>query len=366
METRLPRRQYRSCDQCRKGKRACDGRAPERLREVSTAHAGSNISPCSPCANCVKWRKDCTYNWLSATQPEPRRKKPRHNPGASETASTGGIDTMYQQPSNFFVPSLAEGSESSSFASDVSAQNSSLSSSQSGFPPDTLDGSSSELDTFARTSCTVPIFSSPFDDGARGIEGQSIPTFCRHNAYGWSADQKACQSCTRDLISIDYDDYLIKRLLKSDNSSTRYPGAPEDEHMGGLHPTSNDLAGRFERSALIKNMFRIYHDSMENALSCWLAEQNCPYSVVVAGNSPSHGSLRNPAETERAPNWTNRIFSRVLRLDHAFGTTRGQQLTAVEDKRASRALVSAIMAFASQWATQPSQRVGTFIYYFRN
>ncbi|RMJ24967.1 C6 transcription factor [Aspergillus sp. HF37] len=369
METR-PRRQYRSCDQCRKGKRACDGTVPELLPEVSLAHAGSNISPRSPCSNCTKWRKDCTYNWLSTTPPEPRKKKPRHNTAGSEVASTDVADAiftnnLYQQPFGFFAPSPAEGFEGLSFTPNAPDQNASLSSNQSGFTPDASDGSGAELDTSGQTSFTIPIFSNPFGDGAPEIETRPIPTFCQSNAISppadcSSPDQNTSQPSTSDLKLVNHDDYLIKRLLESDDGSTRHPSATGDEYISSPSSTSNDLAGRFERSALIQNMFRIYHDSMENALSCWLAEQNCPYSVVVGGNGASHGSRHNPAEKARDPNWSNRIFSRVVRLDHAFGTSRGQKLTATEDKKASSALLSAIMAFASQWATQPSQRAGDF------
>lgn len=52
------RRQYRSCDQCRKGKRACDIVLSE--EPVSSQSA-------APCSNCAKTRKPCTLVWLNSS-----------------------------------------------------------------------------------------------------------------------------------------------------------------------------------------------------------------------------------------------------------------------------------------------------------
>lgn len=369
METRRRRRQYRSCDQCRKGKRACDGEVPDPPPEIISSRDEPNISSNSPCSNCTKWRKACTYNWLSTAPPEPCKKKPRRNTAAHDTAGIEVTDALtnsnlYQQPLNF-MPSLAEGFERSRRASNISDRNSSLSSNRSAFTSDGLDGSSPEVDTSGPTSFSIPILHNPFSDGAREIETWPISTSYKSNAISPSASARSTfRPSPRVLKSIDYDDYLINCLLESDETSNWYAGAARDDGTRSLSSASNDLSDRFERSALVKNMFRIYNDSMENALSCWLAEQCCPYSMAVAGGDASRGSLPNPSEPEKGSSWpnsvSNRVFSRVLRLDHAFGTSKGQQLTVVEDKKASRALLSTIMAFASQWATQPSQRAGTF------
>lgn len=54
------RRQYRSCDQCRKGKRACD--------IVLSEDSGSTHQSAAPCSNCAKTRKSCTLDWLNSNQ----------------------------------------------------------------------------------------------------------------------------------------------------------------------------------------------------------------------------------------------------------------------------------------------------------
>ncbi|KAJ5232368.1 regulatory protein alcR [Penicillium chermesinum] len=79
---------------------------------------------------------------------------------------------------------------------------------------------------------------------------------------------------------------------------------------------------------------------MENALSCWLTERNCPYSNGVDAAS----------RLEWGPDWSNRICARVCRLDQATAAVREVGLSAAEDKAAARALHLSIMAFALQWS----------------
>ncbi|KAJ5134977.1 hypothetical protein N7448_000002 [Penicillium atrosanguineum] len=111
----------------------------------------------------------------------------------------------------------------------------------------------------------------------------------------------------------------------------------------GLCLASENTAHDYSRSAMTQNLIRIYHDSMENALSCWLTEHNCPYSNSASDMMP-HSERK-----EWGPSWSNRMCIRVCRLDRASSSARGRALSAEEDKTAARALHLAIMAFASQW-----------------
>lgn len=112
---------------------------------------------------------------------------------------------------------------------------------------------------------------------------------------------------------------------------------------------SDNTADKYARSTMTRNLIRIYHDSMENALSCWLTEHNCPYTDKNSSLLPFN------ERKEWGPSWSNRMCIRVCRLDRASSSIRGRALSAEEDKTAARALHLAIMAFASQW-TQHAQR----------
>lgn len=60
-----------SCDQCRKGKRACDARIHARRWRhtfASDSNPSRNIlenSSAGSCSHCKRYKKTCTFNWLS-------------------------------------------------------------------------------------------------------------------------------------------------------------------------------------------------------------------------------------------------------------------------------------------------------------
>lgn len=85
------RRQFRSCDQCRRGKRACDVVLPEELPEESA----QRLYPPDPCSSCARTSKTCTIEWLSSQLQSNQNKKQRSAGGKARpkppaTASTGG------------------------------------------------------------------------------------------------------------------------------------------------------------------------------------------------------------------------------------------------------------------------------------
>lgn len=117
---------------------------------------------------------------------------------------------------------------------------------------------------------------------------------------------------------------------------------------GALPCPAISFAAEFVSSAnksfLREGLLRIYHDSFENALSCWLTETTCPYTLKADISSAHEGG----------PDW-NRMYHRVFRLDRLASSIRGRQLTFQEDKAVGKALNSAIFSFATQWA-QTSER----------
>src|SRR6201999_2620603 len=105
-----------------------------------------------------------------------------------------------------------------------------------------------------------------------------------------------------------------------------------------------------------ESLMKIYHDSMENALSCWLNERTCPYRYkqrLITNGSPD--STQQSLKQAWAEDWPNRIFRRVFALDRMAGKIRNKPLTKLEERSASKALYLVIMAFATQWA-QASKR----------
>ncbi|KAK1988137.1 C6 zinc finger domain-containing protein [Colletotrichum cereale] len=116
------------------------------------------------------------------------------------------------------------------------------------------------------------------------------------------------------------------------------------------------MVDRTNNGFMTDNLMRLYHDVMEGALSCWLTERNCPYlpsnkaaSPRSLKDTPSNGLNSVPS------NLPNRIYQRVFKLDKSLASLGIKPLSGLEDKRATKALHLAIMAFTAQWA-QGSQR----------
>jgi hypothetical protein len=107
---------------------------------------------------------------------------------------------------------------------------------------------------------------------------------------------------------------------------------------------TNNFLSSTNSAFLEESLLKIYHDSFENALSCWLTERTCPYG---------QGSDVSP-HNDAGPDW-NRIYHRVFRLDRLASPVRGRHLTCSENQAASKAINLAIFSFASQWS-QSGQR----------
>jgi hypothetical protein len=101
---------------------------------------------------------------------------------------------------------------------------------------------------------------------------------------------------------------------------------------------SHSLAEDHNRLYIKKGLLKIYHDSFEGALSCWLTERNCPYASSPFVDEKDVWSSK----------WSNRIVTRVRALDETYSRTG--LLSSDEQKQASNVLSLVVMAFAVQWA----------------
>jgi hypothetical protein len=102
------------------------------------------------------------------------------------------------------------------------------------------------------------------------------------------------------------------------------------------------LAEDYNRLSIKKGLVKIYHDSLEGALGCWLTERNCPYTSTVFDGNDVWSSK-----------WANRIVRRVCDLDKAH--SKIGNLSKRDQQQASNVLDLVVMAFAAQWS-QTGQR----------
>lgn len=290
------RRQNCSCDPCRKSKRACDAtivdlschnELPD-AKQFSYSHVvgNNNLALVGPCSNCRKWRKECTFEW-AASRARRRVKKSKPKPDGCATLS-GPV-------------SMSANSDRHSGVCDVD------------FPAE----------------CGLLFWYS------RQMHGDNDPC-----ALAPSPSEAICKDSPQDGSS-----RLSKYTPKQSSGASSH-------HLfaSSLPSAAEDIAERHTRTMVNCDLLRIYHDSLENALSCVLTEQNCPYSNYFY--HATKGSRMMPPltiGTEWGPTWTNRICARVCRADRAFAVVRGRTLTVMEERAVSKALHSTIVTFAMQW-----------------
>ncbi|PSR82661.1 hypothetical protein BD289DRAFT_370983 [Coniella lustricola] len=117
--------------------------------------------------------------------------------------------------------------------------------------------------------------------------------------------------------------------------------------------SGEDGLARVVNSNLIgQTMMKIYHDVLEGALSCWLTEQSCPYNTIALVTAATASSDTDPSHMrqEWGPNWSNRVYRRVVKLDRMTHSLGLRRLSPVEERKVCSALNAAVMAFTAQWA----------------
>jgi hypothetical protein len=250
-------------------------------------------------------------------------------------ANAGGMVTPASTTNrtSFSPPSLNQ--ESSSIIEEIGVQSSG--DEQFEFP--SWNTSVPDDFWFPVTSTQQPV--KPFSElSPKSLENafDAIPHF-EENSLGMST----LDSSVLDIIVPGYRD--ITRQFPASKPNRR----PKSKFECHFCIASNNTAADYARTTMTQNLIRIYHDSLENALSCWLTEHNCPYS------DPLTDLLPYKERREWSSSWPNRMCIRVCRLDRASSHIRGRSLSADEDKAAARALHLSIIAFASQW-TQHAQK----------
>ncbi|CZR52726.1 uncharacterized protein PAC_02603 [Phialocephala subalpina] len=399
------RRQNRSCDQCRKGKRACDaspldiaktGRRDETSslpspgQIISTTEERDKFPPqfAKPCSNCEKTGKECTFTWLRpskqrSSETVPEGQKQPTNPRSINRHLATNVTREHQEPQEPKVPEpdllyspldqnlLQDGFEFLDNPNILQLDNmgpmqlSPLTTERSNqFLPIDLpyrwpDNSPSVFtcpSLQSEDSLVQDYFPLDYDIGQYSHATQASQTFDNNSTRDGEEDlrpgkRRRRSNFGRTTTRSGSRSSFGSNRQRPDNGSSRRWSIISD-------PSSDSLPQRLASSACTSHisggLMRIYHDSMENALSCWLNETTCPYSI---GSSSRHQgqTLLESMTDEWGPNWSNRICSRVCRLDRAASTARDRPLTKIENQAASRALQTVIMAFATQWA-QSSQR----------
>ncbi|EXJ94111.1 hypothetical protein A1O1_02504 [Capronia coronata CBS 617.96] len=148
--------------------------------------------------------------------------------------------------------------------------------------------------------------------------------------------------------------------MHSDNCIQHPPGPTAGFQRSSFRRSSSPLADpssdtmqyrmaeKTNKSLILDSLTRIYQDTMENALACWLTERTCPYTYEGIVDSPL--PIRYAMDGEGGPAENRPLIWRICQLDRPTSNMRDRPLTPRENQASSRALKAAIMAFSAQWA----------------
>ncbi|KAJ5441264.1 hypothetical protein N7491_003670 [Penicillium cf. griseofulvum] len=389
------RRQNHSCEQCKKAKKACDGHILNSDKAVFIE--AENFGIPSPCSYCVRTNKTCSLNphWGPGDRPavgndftrsesiglddEPRRdKRQRVQPENDIEVSVTPICTVPDQNSPT-EPLHAPFLENNEVDWDVLS---------APVAPHSISQSSLARVLAGYENCAHPGDSGQVSSIA-GSDNKHVNQV-EYNGLDSLMDSAMANSTSDDSHYSDFNSQSFipdtsQPLFYNPNPTFSISSASEERGQDELRrghekrKDFNDLqthfamtlslfgAGRLvmensNRLLISESLLRIYHDVLENNLSCWLAEDTCPYKMrqrqlehLSIHQSPSSGGQLPP---EWGISWPNRMYCRIKQLDRSARLAKLVHLTASENRAASKALELSIMAFATQWAQGRQRRDG--------
>ena len=364
------RRQFSSCDQCRKGKRGCDILVSKDVQ----------YSDLNPCSNCSRTGKSCTTEWLRSIGQTPhtnRRPPLLHSPiaEAEPEKQRWGQDSWNEiekavsplpevwdlplSPASYIYHQNFEFEETSQAAS--TNYGTSLESESRKYAGNDLGAADFDPRTFWLTEGSIQLSnSSTTTSSLNRINGSDIgfETPISKDEEQTSQNQQSHTAKKKRRYSMPASCVRPNRKPPARSSKRRtsfqssHPPASPDPSSASLEFR---LASSSNKSSISSNLLKIYHDSMENALACWLTERTCPYDVEVKSHVLHAPIRQKPITEERDSHWSNRICERVCKLDKACGILRGRTLTTSENKAVDIALRKSIMSFATQWSYSSSK-----------
>jgi hypothetical protein len=417
---RTDRRQYQSCDRCRKGRRGCDavhlGIDPFGQSEQIT---NSQIRR-RGCSGCQKFNKECTFEWLRLiprqvlprrlnTKPKPSVQRFQHQPDfdagfpladlspnlntqQSEKIDTGpsfhdelNLDTSLYDLSlpedglplaadywhgSILRPTLSGQIAAESFSEAAYEFVSPKLFDQSGFSREQFHGVNStresgepvvwvqdndRTDQTYRDSGHDQIFETLWGDERQpGPSRQSDLGITTPTIDGIQATSLEDQN---DLLELEHHQNKLPdpfsgwfQTPTSQSSCTAGAELPTNRAAAQYWPMvsmqEHRLADESNRITISNDLMKIYCDSLENALECWIDREACPYRIET------EVGLRLHAVNEQtiSSSVSKTLYNRVHRLDAVFSRQRPRPLTRAEDFGSSKALKLAIMAFACQWS----------------
>ncbi|PVH97510.1 hypothetical protein DM02DRAFT_79987 [Periconia macrospinosa] len=375
-QRKATRKQNRCCDQCRKGKRACDaailedallgnvgggeGRPLGSLagESPSVFHYSDVFGTLARCGNCEKTKKSCTFEWLrsqrvlQAKHQQEQEQQQQASPFAppakkrrtQRSAPDNQCDPQREQETiaphvpteiDGAVPPPEQGSQSI-FAS--------LQQGLTSWFKELLPGAY-DYDAFLQWEDIIDNTDSSLSGGIAQDGEQSLvrrnPVTMNDPADKSLGKSKLDVSNTEPEKNEDSPGSSSTSALSRSTRKRRRRSTSSNDWSpftaSSNTSISNDRMATVNKVLLTEALLKIYRESFENHLSCWLTEKTCPVN---------NRDVESSSEEAR-PDW-NYVYHRVFQLDR-LPLVKGKALSSHEEKATSKALNLAIFAFASQW-----------------
>lgn len=324
------RRQNRSCDYCRRYKRACD----------------ATLSQWAGCSNCLRLGKPCTFGGVNTQNSSTKTAsaQPKAQTELASGTSNAGRRRRHTASSqtHTYHYRLKDGTSSS------------------GYPLTSYFDRIKNIDGF---HCQ------PFT-GRNEVEfypNAPVPNIVDPNVWAYTQDNILPvyfdENCTSGERSKSLDEaeslhYTLSTGIGRETPAFNFEESTlsEDADVRDRQPPPQGaprfalpghfLAEQTNKALISTSLKHIYSDTLENALLCWVTEQSCPYN--------NEGIFTRRLQKQLFPRKKevskHGMIRRIQRLDRASCVLSERPLTPRESRLASHALNAVIMAFASQWS----------------
>ncbi|PWN49984.1 hypothetical protein IE53DRAFT_369304 [Violaceomyces palustris] len=363
------RRQYRSCDKCRAGKRACD---------ASYDSVAEAIAKKVACSNCKKKGKVCTFTYVLNILGGFPTSLPTAAPPCDQGFDTSRQDVL--NPSSTLPP----GTDPHLQEGEASASQIRLS------PPPSLPAQAARISDYHqnRNGASWDIFSSAapaFSDEVHQPDSldpfapppcftssstQVLPPLTEVPVLPPSAisDWSSVHAPPSNALSRTHMEAALNALLPQSEPLQNpvhyhdFDGATLPDEWDWTHHHRNDnmtekereknrsqiisyrssskrISENIDRIYLNDNLIRVYEGAAEHALRCWITSTNTPYMMM------DHLRKARPISS---PTSHRLVYWRICELDRGSKSILGKD-SVREEKKIMEAFHAVILAFAAQW-----------------
>ena len=323
------------------------------------------FGPLAACGNCENTKKTCTFEWLRSqrmlqastpkSHPIPMTKKRRMKRDRWQDISNNSREPWIKAPHHVAMSDLGVGVT-------LTSPNEQVGLPSADFPCETHFRNSSIPPFQQEIMWNEPLFEVRLPSNgsqeqrcaANAQESNSVHRSSILTAFPADLNEKAERPCLVIGPEPESESKADSGVIRMPHKRKRRGSSTASAVSHCSVELTHDLISSADTAFLGDSLLRIYCDSFETHLSCWLTEKTCPYSKNCDVSLPNN----------YGPDWS-RIYHRVFKLDQS-SSVRGRSLTLSEDRAASRALNLAIISFASQWAAPNVERRAKYPFHISN